>query len=214
MRQRSFSKGWLPLTFGLCGLLSLCHCDRQQPPPAGLTSDYFQEVREHRLWKDTSFKEGPQSPLPEPDRPQFRGLKYFAINPDLRLNVALKRFATPDTVYFMTNTGSERPVLRLGAFDFTVRGTPQRLVAFRMLDNPVEAQPHLFVPFFDATSGGESYGGGRYLDLEGNVDGKYVLDFNLAYNPYCAYGRSYVCPLPPDENILTVEIRAGEKKWH
>lgn len=214
MPKRIHLKRSLSLLLAFAVLLGLCHCDRQPPPPAGLTPGYFEEVRDHRLWKDTSFKESPQSPLPESDKSQFRGLKYFAINPGLRLPAALKRFAAPDTVFFMTNTGSERPALRVGAFEFNVGGTPQQLVAFRMLDNPGEVQPHLFVPFFDATSGRESYGGGRYLDLEESVDAKYVLDFNLAYNPYCAYGRNYVCPLPPDENSLTIAIRAGEKKWH
>lgn len=85
------------------------------------------------------------------------------------------------------------------------------MYAFKAADDPV-AQA-LFVPFVDETSGKETYGSGRYLDLEQARGDDYVLDFNMAYNPYCAYNDDYVCPIPPRENKLPIEIRAGEKTY-
>ncbi|MFQ5632240.1 MAG: DUF1684 domain-containing protein [bacterium] len=115
----------------------------------------------------------------------------------------------------MTTNGKDRPALRYGYFAFEVEKNMHRLQVYKFLDNNSQYKPYLFVPFLDQTAGEETYGGGRYLDLEENETGVYELDFNFAYNPSCAYGRKeYICPIPPSENTLSIPIRAGEKAWH
>lgn len=100
-------------------------------------------------------------------------------------------------------------MLRYGQFHFTVDGKECVLTAYQSADHP----EHLFLPFKDATNGTETYGAGRYIDVSAQPDASvhYVIDFNLAYNPYCAYNPAYSCPVVPRENFLTVPIRAGER---
>ncbi len=107
-----------------------------------------------------------------------------------------------------TSTGDEALFFRFGRIHFLVNGTQQTLTLY-------EAPGHgeLFLPFGDATNGRETYGGGRYLEVYPVENGKYQVDFNLAYNPYCAYSDAWSCPIPPAENRLSVKIEAGEKKY-
>jgi len=106
-------------------------------------------------------------------------------------------------------------MVRIGFFEFEIDGTKLRLAAYKSVPPPGHRhEDHsLFVPFLDATSGKETYGAARYLDLEDRRTDDYVLDFNPAYNPYCAYSDAYICPFPPQENWLAVPIRAGEKNF-
>ena len=108
-----------------------------------------------------------------------------------------------------TSTGDEQSYYRLGTVEFEVEGQPARLAVYKSAQHD-----ELFLPFRDATSGKETYGAGRYLEPVESSDGKLLVDFNLAYNPYCAYSEHYSCPLPPLENWLKVPIRAGEKGYN
>jgi hypothetical protein len=110
-----------------------------------------------------------------------------------------------------TNTGEIRDGLRYGYIEFDAEGQRCRLQVYRLDDSGDSGKASLFIPFRDSTSGKETYGAGRYLDLDENTSGIYELDFNRAYNPYCAYGEGYSCPIPPEENRLAIPIRAGEK---
>lgn len=176
---------------------------------------YVKDLELMRKEKDYWFHSDPQSPLPAELRPGFRGLEYFPLDPSYRLEVRLARLSNPEPVVLATSKGVPRPMLKVGYFDFEIGGATQRLYAYTAAPQPGHhhEDPSLFVPFRDATSGKESYGAARYLDLEGSATDDYVLDFNLAYNPYCAYSEDYVCPFPPRENWLTVSIRAGEKNF-
>lgn len=159
-----------------------------------------------RKEKDNFFAGG-HSPLPEDVRLAFDGLKYF--EPDEALELVLT--IEPDdggTVEVQTSDGATRHYTRAGVVSFEVNGTETQLTLFT-----AGGSPGYFLPFRDATSGNASYGAGRYLDLDDAVDGKVEVDFNMAYNPYCAYSDEYSCPLPPGENWLTVPIRAGEKTY-
>ena len=111
----------------------------------------------------------------------------------------------------VTSKGTKQLFNKVGYFEVVVGGKTIRPMAYQSAER---IDPTLFVPFRDATSGKESYGASRYIDMEVEHNDEYALDFNYAYNPYCAYSEAYVCPLPPPENWLTVEIRAGEKKYH
>lgn len=176
-----------------------------------MADDYAFAIEEVRREKDHFFRESPESPIPAAWRPAFRGLSYYAVDPAYRFRLRLTVHGKQEPLRFPTSKGTEQTYLGYGTFSFSVGGEAVRLHAYR----PVHAhgRDYLFVPFRDATSGKETYGAGRYIDLEPTPDNVYDLDFNKAYNPYCAYSDDYVCPLPPPENWLRVPIRAGEKSW-
>lgn len=164
-----------------------------------------------RVGKDEFCGTSHDSPLGDGDRQGFRGLKYFDPDPALRFEVKLLRYPGPESVIMSTSKGDRQLFNKIGQFDLVVGGQHVRLQAYQSAERE---SPSIFVPFRDATSGIESYGAARYLDLEVEHNDEYVVDFNFAYNPYCAYSEDYICPLPPRENWLTVPIRAGEKKYH
>ncbi len=175
---------------------------------------YRREVEDFRRRKDHMLATDPESPIRPAERASFRSLDYFPVDPKYRLRVRLQPEASPVRVRMVTSKGSEQDFLRVGYFDLSLEGKQLRLYAYRSAPPPghehhVQGEP-LFVPFRDATSGKETYGAARYLDLEPSPSNEYVLDFNVAYNPYCAYSDDYVCPFPPRENTLPVAIRAGE----
>jgi uncharacterized protein len=169
-------------------------------------------VLEERSAKDEEFKSGKDSPIPEQDRSGFRGLSYYPVNTDLRFSARLYRYPGPKQVRLGTNTGEIRRALRYGYFEFQIEGQVCRLQAYR-LDDGNSGAASLFIPFRDATSGRDTYAAGRYIDLKENTSGMYDLDFNRAYNPYCAYNSKFSCPVPPEENMLKVAVRAGEKNY-
>ena len=149
----------------------------------------------------------------DPQSPRFKeykGLQYFPIDLAYRYELPLTRNPEPDPVIIMSTLGHRRRAERVGWFDFQVGGTACRLEATRLVE-PGVGEHDLIVLFRDATSGTESYPLGRYVDPKRLPDGRYVLDFNTAYNPACAYSDHYNCPIPPKANTLPVPVRAGEK---
>lgn len=175
--------------------------------------DHWKHALEaQRRQKDWYFKNAPDSPIPAEARSGFSALQYFAPDPAYRIAVRLTPVTGAEPFTMAVSQGSPRAMIKKGYFDFEIDGKKYRLFAY----GPAHDTSHdsLFVPFRDGTSGKETYGAGRYLDLEYNPGGEYLLDFNLAYNPYCAYSENYSCPLPPAENWLNVPIRAGERSFH
>jgi len=194
-------------------LLAFFGCERTQTndQPATELSGF---LRKERLLKDQAFAQAPYSPLPEAEKAGFKGLKYFGENPKLRFKLPLHRYEGAPVFKILTSTSEKRDAQKYGYFEFEVDGVTTRLQVYKLLDTQEDYPGALFVPFTDATSAAESYPGGRYLDLHENETGVYEVDFNLAYNPYCAYGNpGYSCPIPPMENALAVAIRAGEKRY-
>ncbi len=192
-------------------ILSLYGCSETRTPDRP-RSELGDPVIQERLAKDASLKSDTGSPIPARNKPAFHGLDYYPIDPGLRFSVRLQRYASPQQIRLGTNTGEIRSGLRYGYFDFQVGGHACRLQVYRLEDAP-GPEASLFIPFRDSTSGRETYGAGRYIDLKENTSGIYDLDFNRAYNPSCAYNSEYSCPVPPAENTLQVPIRAGEKKY-
>lgn len=179
---------------------------------------YEDAVRGYRADKDEAFRTSSGSPIPAAERDAFSGLPYYEPDEELVIDgLALEPYGGSEPTHFQipTSDGKLRPAERAGTFRFEIGGTPLALTAYRV------ASPHghdhdredksLFVPFVDATSGTETYGAGRYLDLEPDDDGTWTLDFNLAYHPSCVYDPKFSCPLPPAENRLPVRIEAGER---
>jgi len=160
-----------------------------------------------RAMKDEFFATDPSSPLTLPQRARFRGLAYFPPNADLVVEAELHAYVTPNDVDLVTSCGDTERYRRAGVVVFEVAGVPVAITLFR------SGRGQLFVPFRDATSGTETYGAGRYLEARTLGNDRVLLDFNYAYNPYCAYSPEWRCPIPPIENHLTVPIRAGELRY-
>lgn len=173
--------------------------------------DYPDAVRAFRAEKDEYFRTRRDSPIPASERATFEGLPYFAVDEALRFeNLKLEpyRGLEPTSFQIPTSDGQLRPAERAGVFRFDVQGVPATLTGYSFEGGDSGS---VFVPFLDGTTGKESYGAGRYLDLDPENDGTYVLDFNLAYHPSCVYDLRFSCPLTPAENRLSVRIEAGER---
>ena len=168
---------------------------------------YTKKILDARAEKDQAFRDEPE-PIPASKRDKLLPLRYYA--PDASFNVPAElKLADQRPVFEMpTSTGKLRRMERVGVLEFSLKGQPMSLAAFVEEGQKVE---QLFVPFADLTTGKETYPAGRYLDLHPTSTGFYAIDFNLAYNPTCAYNEQYDCPYPPPSNRLKVEIKAGEK---
>ena len=167
------------------------------------------DLSDFRLAKDVFFKTDSQSPLEADQRAKFVGLKYYPENTLLRFDLELDQAAKPDRIRMATSTGEEQEYYHVGQIRFKVSQAQGILQVYV----PAEGGDY-FIPFIDATAPEETYGAGRYLEPEDLGGGRLHVDFNLAYNPYCAYNDLWSCPLPPRENRLAVRIEAGEKKFH
>ncbi len=192
---------------------------QQKALPVFATSDeqkkYFADLLAFRSEKDSFLKVSPKSPIRKKERAAFQGLKYFDLDPKFVVRATLQKRENPPSVSITTTTGENRKAVKYGYLEFMLQGRTHRLAVFKFADEKTEASgDHLFVSFTDSTSGHETYGAGRYIDLEENETGEYLLDFNRAYNPYCAYNEAYSCPIPPRENRLAIAVRAGEKVYH
>jgi uncharacterized protein (DUF1684 family) len=167
---------------------------------------FAEEVRRSRNEKDDYFRVA-EAPLTPAQRAMFAGLAYYDPDPSLRFEVTLE--ASEDDhrrEEVEMSDGSTDELERAGLVRVRIDGSDVSLLAYR--------QGHdLFIPFRDATSGGETYGAGRYVEARPIAHDRWLLDFNYAYNPYCAYNDGWRCPLPPRENWLRVPIRAGEKTF-
>ena len=161
------------------------------------------------------FKDASISPLKEKDLKIFEGLDFFDFDSSYVVNAALTR--TPEEKSFKMKTTTDRlpEYVKYGIVTFDLFGKSYNLNIYRNLDiiNKEGYQDYLFLPFLDDTNGFESYGGGRYIDLDVTEEDNLVIDFNSAYNPYCTYNEKYSCPIVPRENYLSIKIKAGVKAF-
>jgi uncharacterized protein (DUF1684 family) len=177
------------------------------------------DVKIFREGREKEFRNPQMSPLRPEDVSKFQGLNYFPVDTNFRVKAEFA--GTPDEKYFMmpTSSGKSRKYVKVGTLSFKLDGKDYVLNAYQSAPvvEVAKMQEHkssLFIPFRDLTSGKETYGGGRYLYLSMPAAKETFLDFNLAFNPSCAYGsESFSCPLPPKENFLPIEIKAGEKSY-
>jgi uncharacterized protein (DUF1684 family) len=165
------------------------------------------DIAEHRRTKDEFFARGHDSPLDDGQRRTFTGLRYFDPDPALRFEATLERPRSAEYEDIHTSDGQVQHLPRAGTLRFDLGGQPVALAAY-------DQGHELFIPFRDATSGQETYGAGRYVEAHHLGGDAYEIDFNTAYNPYCAYNESWSCPVPPRENWLDRPIRAGEMSFH
>ncbi len=173
------------------------------------TEPWREELERERAMKDEFMARHPESPFIL-GRVPFHDLRYFAPDATFRVTAKLERLATPLEAYLRTNRDNQAVMRYLGDLAFELEGRALRLRVYHAGEGVGRS---VFVPFRDRTTGRESYGSGRYLTFELNEEDVYDLDFNRAFNPYCAYTDDYECSFPPADNDLPVAIRAGERDW-
>jgi uncharacterized protein (DUF1684 family) len=175
------------------------------------TEAWAERLRANRREKDDSFAEHPQSPIPPEEREDFDGLDYFEPDADYRVDATVTVHDQPDPVEMETSDGRTVRYERVVTFAFDLEGRSRELHGYRQ--GPDDES--IFVPFRDRTTGQETYEGGRYMELEVDErlrDGEAVMvDFNLAYSPFCAFSETFSCPYPPEENWLETTVTAGER---
>jgi hypothetical protein len=202
------------LYVGLIALLLIGWLDSIYPKESQNNEEIIHAIQSFRKERDHFFKTAPNSPLEEFDKVHFKELKYFPIDLKYRFEGTIERYIINinDPKYyatFPTNKGPRKRYVRYGKFRFTYEGKEHSLELYKSIGSDV-----IFIPFYDKTNGRETYEAGRYLDSEIIMPGyRMIVDFNLAYNPSCAYNEKFVCVLPLEENRLKIEIRAGEKKF-
>ncbi|MGE0771206.1 MAG: DUF1684 domain-containing protein [Cyclobacteriaceae bacterium] len=173
--------------------------------------EYAARVKEAREEKDRFMRNSEESPFA--NLGTYKGLSYFEPNLDFRITARLDRIEKPRLVELPTSDNKTSQYLEYAYAIFEVADKPCRLLILEITE-PGPNKGTLFLAFADETSTKETYGAGRYLDLKKNPgSSSIILDFNEAYNPYCAYNASFSCPLPPRENLLEVAILAGEKTY-
>ncbi len=179
------------------------------PPRAAPALAYVDAVRKEREIKDRFLATQPESPFSEANLP-FHPLRYFEVDPAYRVPARFQPARSPPEVFLRTSSDGHASMRRLGLLTLTLAGRRLRLELYHA--GP-QAGNVAFLPFRDRTCGKESYGPGRYLNVELTEGRDYLIDFNRAFNPYCAYTSAYECPFPPPQNDLPVEIKAGEKVY-
>ncbi len=208
-------RAW-PIVFLVSALASGCG-PRTTLEPAPAPPDWAESLDRHRRERDLVFARDPDSPIPPSLRGSFRGLEYWPADPSWRFVGTIERYPAPPRFTIVTTSGVERPCEKVGWISFPTPAGTGILQVYRLLDQPQASEDEgLFLPFQDATTGRDSYPAGRYVDLTGPPGGPYLLDFNRAYNPLCAYGspERYRCPVTPAENRLPFPVPAGERGWH
>lgn len=185
--------------------LSMASCGQEKE------ISHSNEIEQFQYKMNVEFSDKKTSPLKKKDLKTFKNLHFFQTNKDYKINATFER--TPDEPIFEMQTTTDRKPLytQYGIATFTLDNKEFTLRIYqnqKLILDP-EYVDHLFIPFNDLTNGIETYDGGRYIDLEIPEGNTIIIDFNKAYNPYCAYNDKYSCPIPPRENNLTVKIKAG-----
>jgi len=169
------------------------------------------KLKAFREKREQFFKEDPHSPLRESDRKKFQGLFYYPIDLKYAMVGFIERYPVgpkPLYTHLPTSKGAEKKYVKYGRFKFRWMGKEYTLQIYRPLGGG-----ELFLPFKDKTSETETYPKGRYLFIEPMPEGKVLIDFNRAYNPFCEYNERYTCAYAPEENWLGIAIQAGEKRF-
>ena len=187
----------------------LCSCNSQGKRALLGKTEYQQKL-------NASYKDASKSPLKKKDLKGFKGLDFFPVDSTFIVIATLVKIANAPTFEMATTTDRKPLYKEYGTLNFTLKGKACELTIYRSQDDlrDEKYKDYLFLPFTDATSSNESYGGGRYMDVmttSENTDGTIELNFNNTYNPYCAYNDKYSCPLTPRKNHLDLEIKAGIK---
>ncbi len=193
----------------ICLLFLFSACNSQDKRPLMGKTKYQQKL-------NSSYKDATTSPLKKKDLKNFKGLDFFPVDSSFIVTAKLTKTENAPTFQMATTTDRKPWYKEFGKLNFTLQGKDLELTIYQSQDDlrDVKYKDYLFLPFTDDTSGEDSYGGGRYMDVmisDINADGTILLNFNNTYNPYCAYNDRYSCPLTPRKNHLDIEVRAGVK---
>ncbi len=161
-------------------------------------------------WREER-SEAIRAELPEAARGRFEGLAFYPWKPDYRLRTIMEPVVPPEPLTIAASNGEMRPAHRIGRVRLDLSGSQVILAIYHLDELKARYPDELFLPFRDAGAGRETYGAGRYVDVERLSGGVVQIDFNRAYNPDCAYGIAGRCPITPEENTIRVAVRAGEK---
>ena len=174
---------------------------------------WLDEIKQMRADKDEFFTEHPQSPIQPEVRDDFEGLSYFDPKPEFRVPTRVRVYGNPDPIELDVTAGQPIRYLRPYIFEFELRDDRHQLAGYQQEGEDTDT---IVIPFRDKTTGQPTYDRGRYMETEPDKDltngDTVTLDFNLAYNPFCAYSETFACPLPPEENWLDIVVPAGERK--
>ena len=188
-------------------IILIIGCNQDKQPILGET--------EFQIKMNSDFKDANKSPLKEKDRKEFKGLEFYKF--DSTYVVSAKLIRTPDEKPFKMKTTTDRmpDYIKYGIVEFQIKGRTHKLNIYQNLDLLEEDgyEDYLFLPFLDNTNGEGSYAGGRYVESSIPDSDTLIIDFNTAYNPYCAYNDKYSCPIVPRENYVDENIMAGVKAF-
>lgn len=174
------------------------------------SEEYKQRVEEDRKNRN-GYMRSSSSPLKSEDRKDFTGLNYYPIDESYKVRAKLTEVKLKQPIFIPTTTGESKKYIPFGYAEFELKGSQYKLLLYQDWE---ETNPNrLSLMFADDTSGDETYGGGRYIDVTHTGNNSVIIDFNMAYNPFCHFNEEYSCPIPPRENLLTIAIEAGEKVY-
>lgn len=202
-------KTLLPITAFL--MLFLISCGKSYSPGQ---KKYIAEIETFRKQKNLQFLKDPNSPFNQDPKAVFHPLNYYDVNPDFVFKSKLIEYSKKDTITIYGTQGEERKAVRFGYLTFTYNNKPYKLNVYE--NKTGNGQKYYSIWFTDKTTNKETYGVGRYLEFEKRDDPNFVytIDFNLAFNPYCAYSSNFTCAIPTREDYIDLAIEAGEKKFH
>ena len=208
-----FRKSFSIVLLSLITLLSFESCDQNNYDDPEMKA-YFDELMKERKEKDYSFQFENESPFNRDTSVSFKPLKYFKPNPDFIFKSKLYTYDVQDTVSVLGTKGETRPAILVGYLNLDYDGDIYKVNIYKSFSRT--GDEYYSIWFTDRTTGNTTYGVGRYLDFELNDDPEFVytIDFNKAYNPYCAYSPLYTCPIPRKEDYIDLDIEAGEKNFH
>ncbi|SFW73246.1 hypothetical protein SAMN02927921_03779 [Sinomicrobium oceani] len=208
---------WVTLVF--LTVFSSCKGDKRyhQPKDSAIadTTNAIWDIEQFQRELNEEFRNPEVSPLRARDRKNFKGLDFFSIDTTWRVKAKLKRTPGESSFFMPTTTDRVTEEIRYGILYFEIAGKEYQLNVYQNQELITREgyEDYLFLPFSDETNGEETYGGGRYIDLRIPKGEELILDFNKAYNPYCAYNKKYSCPIVPPENMLPVAVKAGVKSF-
>ena len=176
--------------------------------------NYSRQIKQHRLDYKAEFLKETRSPLKKED---LSKLRFYKAGKDYLVNAKVEMLHNQQPFKMLTFDGTAKQYVRYALLKFNLKGQEKSLTLYQsiaLMQND-QYKDYLFLPFTDLTNSSATYGGGRYIDLKIKdiSSGSFQLDFNKAYNPYCAYSTGYICPIPPEENDLKILVKAGEKKF-
>ncbi|MDZ4839747.1 MAG: DUF1684 domain-containing protein [Bacteroidota bacterium] len=204
----SLKKLYIVFTVLFLALVGAIACQMEDTDP------YHRRILKYRYTKDSLYKLDPSSPIQRSERVQFYGLSYYKPDSNYRVVAQVNRISPPRPFTLMMSNGSSEQYLKVAELKFKLNGQEFQLTGIQPQEFKSEEQKrYLELMFTDLTNNKTSYHGGRYIEVEYTQGNQVIIDFNYAYNPWCAYSNNSYCPIPPIENKLNTEVSVGERKY-